>query len=226
MNQFFGTIVRAFCYNLWVSAACHVPVIELSNMWATGPSPLRLSTVLIYLLVQMFPSSWVQTSVGAAKSRKFSLGPELEPVFEVLASAPAPGQTKVVYLIIYSSWTGSSKWPRSVFFPKNHEKSTFNLKAVETGAYQAEVGAEAEISWKSELKPKKNKFRLRNTGSNFNFSLLWKIVVDKGILDFFIPFHAKSTFFFALTYQRPVQSVGKRYLPPPPPTKRDYFSPP
>jgi hypothetical protein len=53
---------------------------------------------------------------GAARSRNF--WPELEPVFEV----SAPGQTEVVYFIIIHVGTGSGKWPRLVFFPKNHEK--------------------------------------------------------------------------------------------------------
>jgi hypothetical protein len=38
-------------------------------------------------------------------------------------SAPAPGQTKVVYLIIIHI----EKDQKSIFFPKNHEKSTFSF---------------------------------------------------------------------------------------------------
>jgi hypothetical protein len=48
-------------------------------------------------------------------------------------------QTKVVHLIIIHI----EKDQKSIFFPKNHEKSTFYLKAVKTGTLKAQVGAGA-----------------------------------------------------------------------------------
>ena len=47
--------------------------------------------------------------------------------FRLRLPAPAPGQTKVVYLIIIHI----EQDQKSIFFPKNHEKSTFSLKSCE-----------------------------------------------------------------------------------------------
>jgi hypothetical protein len=77
----------------------------------------------------------------AARSQNFWPEPELETVYEV--SAPASGQTKVVFKNYNSYWKGSSKWIKSIFFLKNHANLLFNLKAVQTGTYKAEVGAGA-----------------------------------------------------------------------------------
>ncbi len=41
----------------------------------------------------------------------------------------------------------------------------FNLKAVQTGSYKAEVGARAETFWKPEPKLERNKkFQIHNSG--------------------------------------------------------------
>ncbi len=73
-------------------------------------------------------------------------------------SAPAPGQTKLVYQIIIHNWIGSKKQIKSIFFLKSHEKYTFSFKRCENRYPQANVGAGvgAETFCKSEpeLEPK------------------------------------------------------------------------
>jgi hypothetical protein len=63
---------------------------------------------------------------------------------------PGLVQTKLVHKNHTSYWIGSRKWIKSILFPKKHEKSTFNIKAVQTGGYKAEVRVGSETFWKSE----------------------------------------------------------------------------
>jgi hypothetical protein len=56
---------------------------------------------------------------------------------------------KVRYKNHNSYWIGSSKWIKSIFFPKKHRNPLLIWKAVQTCSYKAEVGAGAETFWKS-----------------------------------------------------------------------------
>jgi hypothetical protein len=62
----------------------------------------------------------------------------------LLASAPAPGQTKVVYLIIIHIEYDQKIELCRYSFQKVMKNLLFHLKAVKTGTLKAQVGAGAE----------------------------------------------------------------------------------
>jgi hypothetical protein len=92
------------------------------------------------------------------RSRSWSR-PELEPAgalagagagilkfqFRLRLPAPAPGQTKVVYLIIIHI----EKDQKSIFFPKNHEKSTFSFKSCENRHPQSSIRSRSRLRSRS-----------------------------------------------------------------------------
>jgi hypothetical protein len=77
-------------------------------------------------------------------------------------SAPAPCQTKVVFKNHNRYWQ-IKQVNQVIFFQKNRKYLTFNLKAVQTGSYKADLGAGAKL-FQSQSCSSNKQFRLHNTG--------------------------------------------------------------
>jgi hypothetical protein len=83
-----------------------------------------------------------RAGAGAARSR--NIWPELEPIFASFGSSSwpsAPGQTKVAYFIIIDLEQDKASDLNRYSFEKIMKTLNFYQKAVQTGAYQDEVGA-------------------------------------------------------------------------------------